>query len=655
MLYASRFHNAGTAFAAVKNTVLSVGFGMIITACGVASSSDSTLKHDPGKPVRNPMAWNWRDVSDAEYSDVMAVVLGIPQSAILPASHELTERVQSWVDRIDDTMRASYPSELTNVPKPRAKVISKANPNAFVAPVPACYDIPVRFGSNSGERRKSSPRVIIESRTGSVQPWESDAPCIDGSSKQEAAETLQQLVAKFNESSPNGCKFSIAGDGALVVGKSCEVDSSLSKMSGADGIVLLQTANHVTVHSGILSMMSEAAVASVLSHELGHYYRAHVTAHDADYGYFYTQRPEHTDRRPRAEPNLSDLGKDAVKATQVLDRGTYFTKVEGQKLRSDYYFLVGSVVSKSKNATPACKSAYAKASDRDFLKTMDMFPVGKELKDGQAEAYLTFEKAALDCLKTLDFGRSANFAAGSYSWAALNKLAANPVWPEWLAQVTPDSEAELSELNSAVADSFVDSSAEFAVNTVADALMKVHGSLESVEDHAVAVLEKAHRERLGQYTYEQEADDIAVEVTAKIGLNPSVVTDAMRALGKGQGSSLHGLSLGEKECENLRKNKWRDEDGQYVFVPVGGFVDPHHSICYRIFNIEREVLAHKVEPAKVKLPAYDDASWKDLQHEAERQGVNFLKGEDKASARWPVVSAVVRRFAKLSCLFDAVN
>ncbi|MEN9834589.1 MAG: hypothetical protein RL011_782 [Pseudomonadota bacterium] len=654
MLNPSRIANEGTAFAAVKNSVLSVGLGIIFTACG-GDTSNSALKHDAGKPVRNPLAWNWREVSDAEYSDVMAVILGIPQNAILPASHELTERVQSWVDRIDDTMRTNHPADLVNVPKPRAKVITKSNPNAFVAPVPACYDIPVRFGDGSSSRRKSVSKVIIESRQGSVQPWESDAPCIDGASKQDADETLQQLVARFNASSPNGCKFSVGSDGALVVGKSCEVDSSLRSLSGADGIVLLQTANHVTVHSGILPMMSEAAFVSVLTHELGHYYRAHVTAHDADYGYFYTQKPEHTDRRPQAESRLSDLGNQAVKATEVLERSTYFAKVEGQQLRSDYYFLVGSLVAKSRSASPACKSAYAQVTKRDFEDTMGMFPVERELKQGQADTYLAFEKAALSCLKTLKFGHSAGFVADGYSWSSLKDLAANPTWPQWLAQVTPDSQEALGELNASVANAVGESSAESAVSTVADALLKLNRSLESVEDHAVAVLEKAHSERLGQYTYEQEADDIAVEVTAQVGLDPVAVTDAMRALGKGEASSLHGLALGEKDCEQLLKNKWHDANGQYVFVPVGGFVDPHHSICYRIFNIDREVTAHKVVKANVKLPSYDDAVWKDMQQEAKRKGVDFLDSDDRSLTKWPVVSAAVRRFGKLSCLFDSKN
>ncbi|MBM4251946.1 MAG: hypothetical protein FJ146_08235 [Deltaproteobacteria bacterium] len=658
MLNPNRIAKEGTAHAVVRNSVLSVGLSIICSACGASDNSRSALKHDAAKPVRNSLAWNWRDVSDAEYSDVMAVILGIPQNAILPSTHELTERVQSWVDRIDTTMRSRHADELANVPKPRAKVITKADPNAFVAPVPSCYDVPVRFGDSVSPRRRSGSsvsKVIIESRLGSVQPWESGAPCIDGASTQDAAETLQQLVARFNASSPNGCKFSIASDGALIVGKACEVDSSLGSVSGADGIVLLQTANHVTVHSGILSMMSEAAFASVLTHELGHYYRAHVTAHEADYGFFYTQTPEHIDHRPQAEPKLAELGTQAVKATEVLDRSTYFVKVEGQQLRSNYYFLVGSLVAKSRTASPACKAAYVEATSYSFEDTMGMFPIQKDLKPGQAEAYLAFESAALACLKTLKFGGSMGFAAGSgYSWASLKDLAAKPTWPKWLADVTPDSETALAELNLFVADSVGASSAESVESSVADAVLKLNRSLESVEDHAVTVLEKAHEERLGQYTYEQEADDFAVEVTAKIGLDPVAVTDAMRSLGKGQQSSLHGMSLGEKDCEKLMKNKWHDADGQYVFVPVGGFVDPHHSICYRIFNIDREVSAHKVVKANVKLPAYDDHSWKDLQREADRKGIDFLD-EDKGSHtnRWPSVAATLRRFGKLSCLFDS--
>ena len=126
----------------------------------------------------------------------------------------------------------------------------------------------------------------------------------------------------------------------------------------------------------------------------------------------------------------------------------------------------------------------------------------------------------------------------------------------------------------------------------------------------------------------------------------------MLALGKGQRSALHGYALGEKDCDKLRKRKWLGDNNQYVFVPVGGFTDPHHSICYRIFNIDREVIAHKVAPAKVDLPSHDDQTWKALQQDAKVKSSEFLT-DDSSDAKFPGATKAVKEHGKLSCLFDA--
>ena len=95
---------ASHAVAAVCNLCLGFGLSIIISGCGVSRSGlVSKVKHDAGKPVRSELAWNWRSVTDEDYAKVMAPVLGIEPSTILPQSHPLTAQAQEWIDRIEAT------------------------------------------------------------------------------------------------------------------------------------------------------------------------------------------------------------------------------------------------------------------------------------------------------------------------------------------------------------------------------------------------------------------------------------------------------------------------------------------------------------------------------------------------------------------------
>ena len=641
---------ASNAVAVVCNLCLGFGLSIIISGCGVSPSGQvSKIKHDAGKPVRSELAWNWRSVSDEDYAKVMAPVLGIEPSTILPQSHPLTAQAQEWIDRIDRKLRETYPAQLANVPKPRAKVLEKAVPNAFVAPVPACYKVPVKLSTKATGRGKKEGHVLIEARNGSVQAWEADAPCIDGTENQSAEETVADFVSSFNAASTNGCKFSVDGGGSLVVGEQCEVDPALSGVAGADALVLLQTANHVTVHSGIVAIMTESAFVSVLAHELGHYYRSHPTANDAEYGYFYTEQRKNAAKKPSPESRLEQLGKDAIKATEAIDGGSNFTQVKGQVLRSDLYFLLGSLVTESKDSSKACVDARKLASSSDFESTMAMFPVDPKLSDEQTAAYLNFEEGALNCLDNLNLVGSGESVRNSFDWKKLKSVAANPTWPSWLDQLTPSSRHTLDTLNKELADKIGDDSAESSGRSVGAVLRSINKKLIAVEQDAMVVLKKAQDNRLGQYTFEQEADDLAVEITASLGFDPEVVVDAMRSLGKTSHGQSRDLSLSYDDCETLWKNNWLDAKNNYVFVPVGGFTDPHHSICYRMFNIEREIAAHNVVPAKLNLPAHDDAAWTDLQNDVKTRTQTLV---DEADMPFPAVTAVLKSTGALGCVFN---
>lgn len=108
---------------------------------------------------------------------------------------------------------------------------------------------------------------------------------------------------------------------------------------------------------------------------------------------------------------------------------------------------------------------------------------------------------------------------------------------------------------------------------------------------------------VGFYTTEQEADEISLEILTRMGLPPTLGPDSQLQLQKIvddlNGPNGGNTDTGEikwSQCSVLRDKQFKDDTGAEVSVPVGDLSDPHHSFCFRTFNMERELRAHKYNP-----------------------------------------------------------
>jgi hypothetical protein len=102
---------------------------------------------------------------------------------------------------------------------------------------------------------------------------------------------------------------------------------------------------------------------------------------------------------------------------------------------------------------------------------------------------------------------------------------------------------------------------------------------------------------LGFYSTEQEADEIGLEILANIGVPPNVAIDMMLEALKM--STDNGWNAADEiawaECVALRDQGFRDADGKLVSVPVGDPNNAHHNSCFRVFNMLREIQAHRYQ------------------------------------------------------------
>ena len=96
------------------------------------------------------------------------------------------------------------------------------------------------------------------------------------------------------------------------------------------------------------------------------------------------------------------------------------------------------------------------------------------------------------------------------------------------------------------------------------------------------------KSRLGQYTTEQEADDISLEFLAAIGVDPINAAELFIEFAPKK-DQYAGFVYGKEHCKRLFDNGWKEYDGARILVPIGDYSENHHSGCYRAFNVSREL------------------------------------------------------------------
>ena len=98
--------------------------------------------------------------------------------------------------------------------------------------------------------------------------------------------------------------------------------------------------------------------------------------------------------------------------------------------------------------------------------------------------------------------------------------------------------------------------------------------------------------RLGYYSFEQEADEFALEFLAELGIPTLDGADSMMRMLKNT-KKVMPPELDYETCAALRAQNWMSSNKASVYVPIGNLADPHHSLCYRAYNLDRERSAHR--------------------------------------------------------------
>lgn len=597
-----------------------LGFALLLAPilaavhCAAPAPESATDDHTEGEYIQENSVYAWAEPDYAAFEAIKE-----DPKRVLADDHPVTVRLQAWIDRFDGLVRAKVKAEKKrNLLAPRPHAVVYADPetvNAWVAWFPTCLGTltplapsvqdagvaSTEAGAASTEAGAASTdagsvqdagipegaplRKLLVARN-EIKGFDSYPQCLSPKNWPVAAGGAagvgDQKFANWFNRSGGKCQLKATAAGYQVGGEGCGIPS-YSGLPGAG--VLWSTGSGIHITTRILTELSEPAMIVVLAHELGHYYRAHGSAaYDGKYDFFY-ERTAHEPQRPVPAADAEALGA-AVKRLGE-SRGT--APIDGQKLSPrTTKMLLGWSFKQTLGKLDPCKDARAML-DQGWASSL---AYAEAPTSETRAAYLAFEGKLLECAARTG--------------------------------VDGHAEALVTAARTALGD--MDEGALKLRGSLGDFLTSVDAIARARDDEETALRARLVKNRIGWYTKEQEADDLAIDLATKAGLTVPEVLDgwleAMRAFERiypSFGPSTDVIPV--ERCAALYQSGFLEKkpDGteEEVYVPIGRFSDPHHSDCYRLFNLYREAKVHGYVSAPAPAPL--KPAWAEIQAAAKAE------------------------------------
>ena len=560
------------------NRLAALGLPLLvaIAACTSPSGADddavtaSDNAFTEGDYVQSNDPHYWAASTFEQFQTALAT-FGVAPEPTLASDDPLTVRLQAWLDRVDGVVRADLEKRSgvpLVAPKPIAKVlVSKSTFNAWVSGVPTCVGKPV------GKERAVGSGLFMDRQ--SVQGF---AGFADGACLRSPAWSPTGFVKFWDETKP-ACALSESGEALTVAGKACTIDGAAA--AGGAELMVSATGQYIQFTTDLLAEVSETTLAVVAAHELGHYYRGHTTAKaQARYNFWY-QRDAAQKKTPvpaQSSAELQAAYAEVVQGKKPAGGPTFASKYSA-RLRPLLISGIAPLLAERQEPTFVCAAA------RDALG-----PWTAELQQSESPsdvtraAFLDFEAKLQKCAPQLALSGepdAKSISGGSVLFAG--------------AQYRPGPKTKVSF-------TFGDNLGAF--------LGRLDTAARDLDTKAAKLLKRMREMHIGLYTVEQEADDFAMEIATKLGFTPTEVLngwlDFMGAIDRSylksntpEAVTAYYASIGERDaasCRALLDNDFTEDDGAGHRVPVtlslGQLDEPHHTSCYRLWNLSREANVH---------------------------------------------------------------
>ncbi|MBS2017988.1 MAG: hypothetical protein JST00_34245 [Deltaproteobacteria bacterium] len=554
------------AIAAMAVVVAAVSAGACAAPEGDEAGSQEAAATERKLVHENAPYW-WAPSSYEEMRSSQSLGFGQTLPAAIADDEALTVRLQTWLDRFHAITQRDVERETGKpfaAPRPIAKVLhSKSTFNAWVSGVPAC--IGAKFG-----KPEAATGIAAFVENDRVYQVYADA-CIRPTEWKRS-----ELVSFWNADKP-ACSLAEDGDALVTRGAKCDASAT----PPADDVAIVAASPFIHFSSDLLAELDEDTVAVVAAHELAHYYRGHTTARGrAKYGFWY-EREDGRKKAPVPAQNAAELEaayREVVQAGRPLGGPSFASRYSA---RTRPFLLAGIAPLLQARTEQGFVCAAARDAIGPWVSTIRQSEVPSA---EDRAAFLAFESKLAACASRLELGGdpgAKSISAGSVLFAA----AADKPGPK------------------------VKISLKWG-DTLGDFLARFDAQSKELDAKAERFAARLKSNKIGLYTTEQEADEIALELSTKAGLTSEQVLrgwlDFMRAVDRSYARAYAKEDIdrwraqtGELDAETCSALLASDftKDGRPVSVNMGVLEEPHHAGCYRLFNLWREARARQFVPA----------------------------------------------------------
>lgn len=571
-----------------KNMLSLVLLLSALSSCKLRSPSE--LQHAEGKIVSSLPAYVWQTSTEQQLKERLAA--SYPQ--ILSPDLPINQRLQTIADALDSLIRREYPKQTKHIPKPKILIYKDPIANGYNQTKYIYLRQKVRISPQPSPKQN---RTLDLNSPGFIE--ELDLPSTSSPDLEIFREPSQipswnaaEFADLWNSKLPverKACKLKLHQD-ALEFPSNSECAGLLN--GEFEYIKIAVHADLILLSSELLRSSPETSVIAFLAHEMGHYYQGQVSTLGHNPEYFFLQTAENELQRPVPTELYPEVTSKLLKAKSLIIR---VKPIPGARLTPNIFFaldgLYNDLAENICALDKACgqpmeslKNLYKNAVEPNLYNPLNS---GKDIAPKDYPTYLAFEKQLLAVIKQLT----------------------------------------LKTLDPALLTHYRDNVRIFGLHSffkevpetqkIEPWLLEISQTIEK----AIADEEEAYRKAatlgLGYYTDEELADELSAEMSAKLGLQKQQVTAVWWQLlaEDDKGGRLGSYDMSVKDCQDLQAKGWKAEGSLgYPLVLLGRLDDIHHSFCYRIFNLEREWLAHDYDRtySKVEPFATDPKQWEAL-------------------------------------------
>jgi hypothetical protein len=528
----------------------------------------------PAIRAKIPAPLQWVDATLGEVYDDLATTWDHPTYQDEHSPH--TQRLQYWADTLYDELLRTEPEHFNHanwkIPRPRIRIMEHPSRNAFISSRTVCYRSSLALAKDNGKGREGPEATLRINKKGMIGLYPAENfLCLDRTQEIIPAEWIK-LYLDLNIG-VQGCSYRLDQD-TLVFGPECQVGGA-SPDRWVGRIALDLVTPWMTVTTGMLPLLEhEDELVFILSHELAHYFHAHGALVKENFSYFYQQSLDNLQRpRPKPDLELSELGNALRKLPSFRTQ-----PIIGQRFHSEMFSYFRTALKHL--IQPTCQNVESPCYEpcREILKLgenpafqQNLLPFPQASLKGEALVqYLQYEESYGRCSESLTIGLEADPAQARVSLEAVKRI-------YWKAKLDPLP-------------------ADYPLSHAID---DMNGQLLSEEAAQNALLQRALDKNLGYYTTEEEADMLALQWTALLGLEPAFAREFWLKFLQVAPEQDSAYNFAYDRCRNLygQTPRWT-EGGRHVVVPIGSFAESHHSKCYRIYKIDHRLDAISLRRGK---------------------------------------------------------